>query len=261
MSNKVKDIAMLSNFCTWKVCLYDVDWERKCFVFHFNLTTVTKAKNCCYSTIIGNTALPQSKVTSWNIKILKSRKDKGSGGIYIGVAPFDVNQGDNTNFYKCGWYFDCGSSTLRSGPPHNYRGKGYRPKKYHREYFRTGDTVGVVMDTTKGELSFVMNGVNLGVAFDGVPLDKPLVPCVLLGLRGDSVELDTSEVKETKVNSSILVPSNVTTKSITWDSITLSWDTVEGSGTFALCSWCPARRSTGPFSLLPCSASSLQRSW
>ena len=45
------------------------------------------------------------------------------------------------------------------------------------------------MDTTKGELSFVLNGVNLGVAFYGIPLDKPIVPCVILGHREDSVEL------------------------------------------------------------------------
>ncbi len=53
----------------------------------------------------------------------------------------------------------------------------------------TGDSVGVVMDTAKGELSFVLNGVNLGVAYEGIPLDKPLVPCVLHRYKGDSVEL------------------------------------------------------------------------
>ena len=85
------------------------------------------------------------------------------------------------------------------------------------------------MDTTNGELSFVVNGVNLGVAFKGIPLDKPLVPCVILGNDGDSVELDTSEVKE-NVNSSIPVPSSITKKSgITWDAITLSWDAIEGA--------------------------------
>ena len=45
------------------------------------------------------------------------------------------------------------------------------------------------MDTAKGELSFVVSGVNLGVAFDEIPLDKPLVPCVTLFWQGDSVEL------------------------------------------------------------------------
>ena len=52
------------------------------------------------------------------------------------------------------------------------------------------------MDITNGELSFVVNGVNLGVAYDGIPLDKPLVPCVILWNQNDSVELDTSEVKK-----------------------------------------------------------------
>ena len=98
----------------------------------------------------------------------------------------------------------------------------------------TGDNVGVVMDTTKGELSFVLDGVNLGVAYEGIPLDKPLVPCVLLCYKGDSVELDTSEVKETVVDSSIPVPSNITTKSITWDSITLTWDAVEGASFYQI---------------------------
>ena len=47
-----------------------------------------------------------------------------------------------------------------------------------------------MMDTTKGELSFIVNSVNLGIAYDGIPLDKPLVPCVLLGgWKSDSVEL------------------------------------------------------------------------
>ena len=49
------------------------------------------------------------------------------------------------------------------------------------------------MDTTNGELSFVVDGVNLGVAFEGIPLDKPLVPCVIFGFQGDSVELGTSK--------------------------------------------------------------------
>ena len=45
------------------------------------------------------------------------------------------------------------------------------------------------MDTAKGDLSFVLNGVNLGIAYEGIPLDKPLVPCVLLSKQDDSVEL------------------------------------------------------------------------
>ena len=68
-------------------------------------------------------------------------------------------------------------------------GKSTARGKEYGEYVRRGDSVGVVMDTTKGELSFTLKGVNLGVAFEGIPLDKPLVPCVLLYREGDSVEL------------------------------------------------------------------------
>ena len=51
--------------------------------------------------------------------------------------------------------------------------------KKKEQYVHTGDSVGVVMDTANGEFSFVVNNVNLGVAFDGIPQDKPLVPCVI----------------------------------------------------------------------------------
>ena len=84
------------------------------------------------------------------------------------------------------------------------------------------------MDTTKGELSFSLKGVNLGVGYEGIPLDKPLVLCVVLGCRGGFIELNTSEVMKTKISSSVPVPSNITAKGIAWGSITLSWNIVEG---------------------------------
>ena len=124
------------------------------------------------------------QVTLWSIKALSRMWD----GIFIGVAPFGIDR-NTCNYNICGWYVCCYSSTLCSGPPHNYRGKVYGPWKEFGQRVHTGDSVGVVMDTAKGELSFALNGVNLGVAYEGIPLDKPLVPCVLLYLEDDSVEL------------------------------------------------------------------------
>ena len=175
--------------CAWKECpdsvkekmKYSVDEKNPMITSMFGFTFT---KHC---TIIGNTPLLLNKVTSWNIKILKSLNNNGCG-IYIGVAPSDINQNEE-NCKRCGWYFGCFESLLRSGPPHNYKSKEYGPRKDYGQYVHTGDSVGVVMDTTKGELSFVVDGVNLGVAFDGIPLDKPLVPCVILGYQGDSVKL------------------------------------------------------------------------
>ena len=173
-----------AEFCAWKKCPNYVDEKNKYFVDELSPMTTTKTKDdyndLPLCTVIGNTPLPQNKVTSWSIKILKSMNNDGSL-IYIGIAPFDIDQSKGDNCEKCGWYFDCYDSTLHSGPPHNYNGKEYGPRKGDGEYICIGDSVGVVMDTAKGELSFVVNGVNLGVACDGIPLDKPLVPCVLLG--------------------------------------------------------------------------------
>ena len=127
-------------------------------------------------------------MTSWSIKVLKS-KDNNGDDINIGVAPFDINQNEYYNYKKCGWYFSCYASTLCSGPPHNYGGEEYGPRKEEGEYVHEGDSIGVLMDTAKGELSFALDGASLGVAYEGIPLDKPLVPCVILYASDDSVEL------------------------------------------------------------------------
>ena len=70
----------------------------------------------------------------------------------------------------CGWYIYCYSSTLRYGPPHDYKWKEYGARKENGNYLHIEDSVGVVMDTEKGELSFVLNGMNLDVVYEGVPL-------------------------------------------------------------------------------------------
>ena len=175
--------------CVWEKCPGFVEEERKYSVDAKNSRIATMIGDCNFCTIIGNTPLPLNKVTSWSIKVLETRDNDGRD-IRVGIAPSDIDQNEEYLPSK-GWYFDCLKSSLFSGPPHNYMwpGKDYGPRKGEGQYVHTGDSVGVVMDTTKGELSFVVNGMNLGVAYEGIPLDKPLVPCVLLFCEGDSVEL------------------------------------------------------------------------
>lgn len=171
----------------WAQCPQGV-YNSSAYAINENKPTriATKSGDWGYSTIIGNTHILLNKVSSWDIKVRKSRD---GNGVFVGVAPYDINQNeDNTDKY--GWYFNCYNSALVSGPPHNYRGdKEYGPRKGDGHYIRTGKTVGVVMDTIKSELSFVLDKANYGAAYEGIPLDKPLVPCVLLWFRNDSVEL------------------------------------------------------------------------
>ena len=166
--------------CVWKKCPDNIDKCMKYSVDEENPRIATKideeSNEYWETTLNGSVSLPINTVTSWSIKILKSKENDGNG-IFIGIAPSDIDLKENIELIKCGWYFDCHESLLYSGPPHKYRCKPYGPRKGkgYGEYVHTGDSVGVVMDTAKGELSFVVNGVNLGVAFEGIPLDKPLV--------------------------------------------------------------------------------------
>ena len=191
-SDVVKGITEKKPFegSLWKRCPDNVYENRKYSVDEENPRIATNI-NGGWCTIIGNTPLPLNKVTWWNIKILESYSNNGYD-IYIGVAPSDIDQNTDKPYFHYGWYFYCFSSTLISGYPGKYRGEEYGPRKRNGYYVNIGDNVGVVMDTTKGKngkLSFVLNRVDLGVAYERIPLNKPLVPCVILNYQGDSVEL------------------------------------------------------------------------
>lgn len=176
---------------SWKEYNDSEDATRKKYMINKkNPRIATMVDEYSKSTIPGNTTIPLDKVTSWSINILKSRENNGFG-IFVGVAPEGVTQNED-NSTKSGWYFDCYDSTLCSGAPHGYRNKEYGPRKDIGGYVHNGDVVGVVMNATKGELSFSLNGESLGVAYEGIPLDKPLVPCVILKWSGDSVEISYS---------------------------------------------------------------------
>lgn len=136
-------------------------------------------------TVIGEKLLP-NLITTWNIKIMKSRNNDGYG-FYIGVAPYYIDQDASSNYNKCGWYLNCYNSTLRSGPPHNYWWRDYGPRGKNGQYVRSGDTIGVIMDTTKRTLSFVLN--DTGIAYTDIPIERPLVPCVIIKYDEDSVEI------------------------------------------------------------------------
>ena len=110
-------------------------------------------------------SVPLDTVTLWSIKALSRMWD----GIFIGVVPFGIDR-NACNYNKFGWYFDCCQSKLCSGPPHNYNYKEYEPMKEKREYVRTGDSVGVMIDTEKGNFSFALDGANLGVVCERISL-------------------------------------------------------------------------------------------
>lgn len=172
--------------CAWAKCAEDVDSELR---YEAELRVASKPRGAYgSSTVTGTSFLPENKVSSWKVRMLRSLRGDWSGA-FVGVAPHTINRKDFDNFEKCGWYLACYSLRLTSGPPHKYAAKYYGQRLIRYKHLSTIDNVGVVMDTAKGELSFSVNGVNLGVAYEGIPLDEPLVPCVIFTMENDSVEL------------------------------------------------------------------------
>ena len=148
-------------------------------------------------TMLGNRPFAPNKVTSLGIKIKKAKK-LDDNKLFAGVAPFDINQDDDRNTRNYGWYLDCCDLVLRSGPPHNYDYKEYGPfadYSKHGKYVQKRAVIDVVMDTKVGGISFALGGKNYGPAYSGVPLDKPLVICVIHWLLEYEIELIENKVK------------------------------------------------------------------
>lgn len=129
-----------------------------------------------YKNVYGDFALLPNGVYYWEILI------KNGSHFKIGViagAFFKDIQGKKGAFSDnlCGFaYYSQGE--LRSGS--NCKGPAYG------EGYGIGDTVGVLFDRYAGTLSFLVNGVNLGVAFNKINNDTVFFPAVACLLKDES---------------------------------------------------------------------------
>lgn len=139
-----------------------------------------------YCTIIGKNNIPMRSTVWWKISCT-GIFDKGGEEFFVGVAPAEIDQRATRNQHSCGWYLCWGSGSLYSGPPHNYNNKSYCESRRVTK----ASVVGLIMNTNggSGTLSFMFDDLDNGVAYNGIPLDKPIVPCVLLHYAGDSIEI------------------------------------------------------------------------
>ena len=164
----------------FKKCPVDIDEGRKYEIIGDKKNTVTKTgTNGVWAGMICENELQKSKVYKWKINILQSYSK--CNYIKVGVAPLDFKL-DSSSFNN-GWFIDCSSSCLYSGPPQNYNGKFTFLNKVK-------DEIIVIMDMDKGTLKFIIDNEDNDESYSNIPLDKPLTPAVFLYYKNDSVSIN-----------------------------------------------------------------------
>ena len=144
-------------------------------------TTVTKTGSIGWNTnVISEFPLSGVGVVEFYFNITKSKES----WIMVGVAPptFDQNRLDNHRSKGEGYFYNCHHGDIFSKTQRAY-GKAYPGSKKIDE----GQQIGVSVDFTDLTISFIVDGENLGTAFQ-FPKKTQLFPALLLMHAGDVVE-------------------------------------------------------------------------
>ena len=170
-----------------KKAFFDFVWKqcpniRLCDASH----KIVESIETGYTTTVGTNTIPRNELINWWLKILTT--NQGKNGTAVGVAPNDIAVTKGVmNRDNYGWYFSFFGALLFSGPPQKTNSMIYGK----RNDIKPGDIITVTIDTrgAKGVLSFSINGISLGTAFNNIPLDKPLVPVVFFYGTNEKIEL------------------------------------------------------------------------
>lgn len=153
--------------------------------------SATSKKAGSWHALLGDTIIHGDGDNTVKFEVKMVSLEGSSSDMFIGVAPVDVDPNLIESHPIHGWFLSTYTSSIVSGHPHNAQ---YLKYDQDRKHIKTGDVVEVVCEfMTEGEkrvaaISFVVNGKSLGRAFEGVPLDKPIVPLVLMRHEGNTVE-------------------------------------------------------------------------
>ena len=142
-----------------------------------NGLSATKTIDCWDYTLLGDKEIPKNKIIKWKIK-LNSNVRNDYDDFYIGIG--------NESSKKINEFFSfySGEGKIRL----NNKGKDI-VHNYPNQNLKKGDIIEVKVDRIKGNLSFAVNGVNLGISFSNIPKDDILYPIILLYERNLNVEI------------------------------------------------------------------------
>lgn len=145
---------------------------------------------------------------------VKIEQTKIPSNLMIGVADTSLHRKNDTylSHGPRGWgYYSYDGSSY-----HKFYGKNYG------EIYGSGDTVGVLLDLDKGELSFYLNGKSLGTAYTGI--QGPVSPGFTLYNYGDEITIDyNAKLPDNKLKTDFKEGDYVYIKSKYEKYLTLDW--------------------------------------
>ena len=169
-------------------CLFD---SEKIYKFQFKpgqnyiisnnglIATKNNGGNGWNCTVFGDKEIPKNKISKWKIKLNSDTKQ--SWDIIIGIGPSNPN--NEKEFYKNCWSFMSSNSKLllKSTSTTEYNN--------HSERLKKGDIVEVIVDRKLGNLSFVVNGSDYGIACTSIPKEDILYPTITLYDQNLQIEI------------------------------------------------------------------------
>ena len=145
--------------------------------------SVTKcSSNAWDAIVIGSENIAKNAITiiNYRIELTNSNSD-----IMFGLSPKTINQKGSNLFCTTGWYFYSCTGGLYCQSPLSYNDFSYSNEKK----LPSGTVITMIVDTTIGKISYKINGGEVKTAYHALTFDEPIVPCVMLYTKGDTVRL------------------------------------------------------------------------
>lgn len=148
----------------------DLTWDPEKIVKNLELSNENKrlrrTTSKGWDMVIGN-----KSVHSYYVKPIDSNPN-----IYlrIGMAPRTIDVNDSGNFDQFGYYL------LANGRTYDHRDQNVRN---YTNRVSVDSIIGVHWNRENCTISFSVNGENKGIAFENIPKDEDLFPCIEIGIE------------------------------------------------------------------------------
>ena len=132
--------------------------------------------------IIGNDSIDKGAIAIINFRI---EKIDSNSNIMFSAAPISINQKRVNLYQSCGCYLNSTLGGLYCQSPLSYIDYSF----LNQNHFSEGTVITMIVDTNIGKISFKINWGLVKTGYHIIIFNEPIVPCVLLYTKGNSVTI------------------------------------------------------------------------